>query len=293
MALTKKELKLRIKSVKSTQKITLAMKMVAASKLRKARTSLEQSHFYEKEITKIVLNLLSQDFENKCEISLVSARENSNIHLLIVLSSDRGLCGGFNSSIIKYLKKISKELIEQGKIIKILCIGSKGAEQLKYHKIGDVVENILDITKQEVSFFDAQNIASKIIKYFENNNFASCSILFNKYKSAILSEPTELDIIPIENLNLTEDREGNANYEFDQDAEKILKNIIPTYIAVKIFYALLESASSEQASRMTAMDNATQAAGDMIKSLSLTYNRTRQASITRELIEIISGAEAL
>lgn len=293
MAGTKKELKLRIKSVKSTQKITKAMKMVAAAKLRRARLQLESALPYANEMKKILSNLAGDHSNENNDFPLLVGRESSKTHLIIVASSDRGLCGSFNSSIAKATRRLSDTLENQGKIVKILCLGRKGYEQLKPYLNSKIIEKIDGIVKNQINYKDAENISKKVLSYFENGAFDSCSIIFNKFKSAISQEVTNLPLIPLvlqdDNINLN----SNAQYEYEPNEKNILNMLLPKNIAVQIYYALLENAASEQGARMSAMDNATSSASEMIKNLSLIYNRTRQADITRELIEIISGAEAM
>lgn len=288
-----KTLKNRIKSVKSTQKITKAMKMVAASKLRRARMKAEAAQPYAKRMEKM-LNAVAAATVGSTSISpLLSGNGKDKVHLIIVATSDRGLCGAFNSSIVRASRKKIQELTVTGKDVKILCVGKKGYDQLKtqYGKL--IIDTIEGVSKQ-LTYADAETIAKRIIQLFEAEKFDVCSIFYNAFKSVISQVVTLQQLIPLDTSALAAPASGaNAVYEYEPSEDVILDDLLPRNIAVQIYHALLENAASEQGARMSAMDNATRNAGEMIKDLTLVYNRTRQAAITRELIEIISGAEAL
>jgi F-type H+-transporting ATPase subunit gamma len=287
-----KTLKNRIKSVKSTQKITKAMKMVAASKLRRARMQAEAAQPYAKHMEKMLIALAAGTVGGTGVSPLISGTGSDAVHLVIVATSDRGLCGAFNSSIVRAARKHIQELGQSGKKVKILCVGKKGYDQLKtqYGKL--IIETMEGIGKRHLSYMDAESIAKKVLELFAAGQFDVCSIFYNAFKSVISQIVTLQQLIPLEYSVL--ETTGTATvYEYEPSEEVILEDLLPRNIAVQIYHALLENAASEQGARMSAMDNATRNAGEMIKDLTLVYNRTRQAAITRELIEIISGAEAL
>lgn len=290
-----KDLKVRIGSVKSTQKITKAMQMVAAAKLRRAQEAAEAANPYARSMEKI-LNSLACKVDMDSAPALLAGNGKDNIHLLVVMSSDRGLCGGFNTSIVKETKRMVASLRNQGKEVKILCAGKKGYEQLKSYYAQDIIDHGPAAADKTISYADADDVARKVMYYFEHGTIDVCSIIYNRFQSAISQIVTTQQIIPLEPSQEDEQVDDNtlhAVYEFEPNEEVILEQLLPKNITVQIFSALLENAASEQGARMTAMDNATRNAGDMIKKLTLVYNRTRQAAITKELIEIISGAEAL
>lgn len=288
-----KSLKLRIKSVKATQKITKAMKMVAASKLRKVREQAEAADVYSSRMRKVVASLANSGTD--ADIPLLAGSGKEETYLIIVATSDRGLCGSFNSSIVKAAKKKIANLLAEGKKVKILCVGKKGYDLLKVVYQKNIVKKLEEVGKKSLSYTDADNISKFVLEYFGKEEFDVCIVFYNKFQSAISQIVTEQQIIP---LQIDKDNsEGNENlrtlYEYEPNENKILANLLPKNVTVQIFNALLENAASEQGARMTAMDNSTRNAGEMIKKLTLVYNRTRQAAITKELIEIISGAEAL
>jgi F-type H+-transporting ATPase subunit gamma len=296
---TNKDLKLRIKSVKSTQKITKAMKMVAAAKLRKCRNKAEAAWPYAEKMALLLTNLAGNtSFEDNAPNLLVGNGKQDK-HLIIVATSDRGLCGAFNSSIVRATKKLIQSLTNSGKSVKIFCIGKKGYEQLRPYYKQLIVDKVEGITKREISYSDAEAIAKKVLTAYEANEFDICTVIYNKFQSAIAQIVTEQQLIPLlENeTNFERDlhpaNQVNTSHEYEPSQELILQELLPKNFTVQIYHALLESAASEQGARMTAMDNATNSASDMIKGLTLIYNRSRQASITKELIEIISGAEAI
>jgi len=285
-----KDLKNRIKSVKSTQKITKAMKMVAAAKLRRAREQAEAARPYAEALEKMVLSLASSVPEGAGP-PLLSGKGSHKNHLLIVATSDRGLCGGFNSSIVRATRKRVRELKLEGAHVKLLFIGRKGYEQL-YHEFAPLIVGKLDVLKKKMSYGDAEIVVADILARFEANEFDVVTIVYNKFKSAISQEVTWQQLVPLA-LDKSGNHEPQLAYEYEPDEEEILADLLPKNLGVRIYRALLENSASEQGARMTAMDNATRNAGDMIKRLNLKYNRTRQAAITKELIEIISGAEAV
>lgn len=292
-----KTLKTRIKSVKSTQKITKAMKMVAASKLRRARNQAEAAEPYAKRMEEVLATLASTAKDSVNASPLLTGTGKDNVHLLIVATSDRGLCGAFNSSVVRAVKRRIHELEQQGKQVKLLCIGKKSYEQLKATEKQKIVDTIEGISTKQVSYHDAEGLAQRVITMFEAGEFDVCTVYYNKFVSAIAQLVTPQQLIPLDTPHLAhhdlESKQVLAVYEYEPDEDAILSELLPRNIAVQLYHALLESAASEQGARMSAMDNATRNAGEMIKGLTLVYNRTRQAAITKELIEIISGAEAI
>ena len=286
------DLKKRISSVKSTQKITKAMKMVAASKLRKAQESAEKGRPYSDKMNNIILNLSKSISDKENSPKLLTGSGDDKVHLCIVMTSDRGLCGGFNSNIIKKSKLYFQKIIDAGKILKIITVGSKGYDQLKRTYKENIIEKISFKESKHANYFDADKVGKIIIEKFEKKEFDVCTIFYNQFKNVITQIPQEQQIIP---LKATES-EGNSsedNYEFEPEEDEILSNLLPKNISTQIFKAMLENSASEQGSRMSAMDNATRNAGEMVDKLTIQYNRSRQAAITKELIEIISGAESL
>ena len=286
------DLKKRISSVKSTQKITKAMKMVAAAKLRRAQESAERGRPYSEKMNNIILNLSSNisDIENAPK--LLAGTGDDKVHLCVVLTSDRGLCGGFNSNIIKKAKSYFQKILNDGKELKIITVGSKGYDQLKRVYKEKIIDNISFKESKNVNYFDANKVGEIIIDKFEKKEFDVCTIFYNQFKNVIIQIPQEQQIIPLKDSEY----EGNSsedNYEFEPEEDEILGNLLPKNISTQIFKAMLENSASEQGSRMSAMDNATRNAGDMVDKLTIKYNRSRQAAITKELIEIISGAESL
>ena len=287
------DLKKRISSVKSTQKITKAMKMVAAAKLRRAQESAEKGRPYSDKMNNIILNLSSgiSDIENAPK--LLSGTGEDKIHLCVVMTSDRGLCGGFNTNIIKKAKLYFQKILDEGKTLKIITVGTKGYDQLKRVYGDNIIERISFKESKNVNYFDADKVGKIIINKFENSEFDICTIFYNQFKNVITQIPQAQQIIPIENLKKQEEKKSENFYEFEPEENDILDDLLPRNISTQIFKAILENAASEQGSRMTAMDNATRNAGDLVDKLTITYNRSRQAAITKELIEIISGAESL
>ena len=289
-----KELKNRISSVKSTRKITSAMKMVAASKLRRAQELAESSRVYADSLS-FILSSLAGNTKNSSDLpEILTGRENSKISLLIINSSDRGLCGGFNSNLFRNAKKWISDQQGQGKSVKIITVGKKASSFYKKTDL-DIVANFDDLNSNDRQLQVSEDIKSKIMELFENSEIDEVSILFNKFVSAISQEPTYQSLIPLSNeeTNEEESETNNSVFEFEPDKNELLEYLVPRNFLTQIYRSVLESSASEHAARMTSMDNATRNAGDMIDRLTLTYNRTRQAFITKELIEIISGAEAV
>ena len=286
------DLKKRIASVKSTQKITKAMKMVAAAKLRKAQENAEKGRPYSEKMNNIILNLSSGISGKENTPKLLSGTGEEKIHLCIVLTSDRGLCGGFNSNIIKKAKLYFKKISEEGKTLKIITVGSKGYDQLKRVYKDSIVEKISFKDSKTINYLDAEKVGKMIIENFEKKKFDICTIFYNKFKNVITQIPQEQQIIPLKTSEV-EENSSDDNYEFEPDEDEILSNLLPKNISTQIFKAMLENSASEQGSRMSAMDSATRNAGEMVDKLTIEYNRSRQAAITKELIEIISGAESL
>ena len=289
-----KELKNRISSVKSTRKITSAMKMVAASKLRRAQELAESSRVYADSLS-FILSSLAGNTKNSSDLpEILTGRENSKISLLIIKSSDRGLCGGFNSNLFRNAKKWISDQQGQGKSVKIMTVGKKASSFYKKTDL-DIVASFEDLNSNDRQLQVSEEIKNKIMELFENNEIDEVSILFNKFVSAISQEPTYQSLIPLSNDETSEDESesNNAIFEFEPDKNELLEYLVPRNFLTQIYRSVLESSASEHAARMTSMDNATRNAGDMIDRLTLTYNRTRQAFITKELIEIISGAEAV
>ena len=289
------DLRKRITSVKSTQKITKAMKMVAAAKLRKAQENAEKGRPYSEKMNNIILNLSAGVSDPQSAPKLLVGTGKEDVHLCVVLTSDRGLCGGFNSNIIKKAKNHFEKIQKEGKSLKIITVGSKGYDQLKRQYGNSIIENISFKESKNINYFDAAKVGNLIIEKFQNEEFDFCTIFFNKFKNVISQIPQAQQIIPLENENKNKDKDEKleSNYEFEPDEDEILSNLLPKNISTQIFKAMLENSASEQGSRMTAMDNATRNAGDLVDKLTIQYNRSRQAAITKELIEIISGAESL
>ena len=285
------DLKKRISSVKSTQKITKAMKMVAAAKLRRAQESAERGRPYSQKMNNIILNLSSGISDKENAPKLLAGTGEDKVHLCVVMTADRGLCGGFNSNIIKKAKSYFQKLSENGKELKIITVGSKGYDQLKRAYKDNIIENISFKESKNANYFDADKVGKILIQKFEQKEFDVCTIFYNQFKNVITQIPQEQQIIPLK-IN-EEEKSSDENYEFEPDEDEILGNLLPKNISTQIFKAMLENSASEQGSRMSAMDNATRNAGEMVDKLTIQYNRSRQAAITKELIEIISGAESL
>ena len=286
------DLKKRIASVKSTQKITKAMKMVAAAKLRRAQESAEKGRPYSEKMNNIILNLSNGISDKENAPKLLSGSGNDKVHLCVVMTSDRGLCGGFNSNIIKKAKSYFTKLAEEGKDLKIITVGSKGNDQLKRVYGDKIIANISFKESKHANYFDAEKVGKMVIDKFGAEEFDVCTIFYNQFKNVITQIPQAQQIIPL-NVENSEEDKSEDSYEFEPDEDEILSNLLPKNISTQIFKAMLENSASEQGSRMSAMDNATRNAGEMVDKLTIEYNRSRQAAITKELIEIISGAESL
>ena len=288
-----KDLKVRIKSVKSTQKITKAMKVVAASKLRRAREAAEGSRPYGQAMERMVARLASSAQGQSNAPKLLAGTGRNTKHLLIVATSDRGLCGAFNGSIVRAARKQIRALMAEGKQVRIYTVGRKAQALLsaEFHQI--MIGNIADIARKTVQFASAEQVAKDVLEIIEIEQIDVVSIVYNHFKSAISQVVTWQQLMPLEVPAAEATATSTAVYEFEPSEEEILADLLPRNFTMQLFKALLESAASEQGARMNAMENATKNAGEMIKKLSLKYNRTRQANITKELIEIISGAEAI
>ena len=287
-----KDLKTRINSVKSTQKITSAMKMVAAAKLRRAQDSAERGRPYADRMQQII-NSLAAKADPASAPQLLVGNGKDRTHLLVVISADRGLCGGFNGAITRQTRNEVARLRGEGKTVKLLMVGRKSADALR-RELGDsYLESLEGIQGTSVAFADAASIGETVRAGFENGDFDVCTVIFNKFKSAISQEVTLKKLIPAEVDDSAPADDSGVSYEYEPDEEELLAAVLPRNISTQIYSALLESSAAELAARMTAMDNATRNAGDLIDRLTLVYNRTRQATITKELIEIISGAEAV
>lgn len=293
-----KDLKNRIESVKSTQKITKAMKMVAASKLRRAQLAAEAARPYAERMEGVISSLGASMMGNEGASPLLVGSGRQETHLVIVASSERGLCGGFNSTIVRAAKAHINDLQAAGKTVKILCIGKKGRSQLKA-QYGSLIIDTVDMSHvRRLAFADVSPTSDRLLEMFEAGEFDVCSLFYARFQSALTQIVTRQQLIPVQ-LPEADDAADAANdlngaaYEYEPSEEGILTALLPRNVAVQLFRALLENAASEEGSRMTAMDNATRNAGDMISDLTIIYNRSRQAVITKELIEIISGAEAV
>jgi len=285
-----KDLKNRISSVKSTQKITSAMKMVAAAKLRRAQDQALASRPYTSLMDKIVSKISSK--ASGTSIDLLTGKPENKTQLLVVFSADRGLCGGFNGSITRSVKKEINDLQKNNVNVKLLMVGKKSADSLN-REYGNLFIDKIEGKSAKPNYADAEVLATKIIDLFENGDFGVCRVIYNKFVSAIAQEVTFKSLIPAEVQINEEDKDTASIYDFEPSEEEILNDLLPRNLATQLFSSQIESTASELAARMTAMDNATRNAGEMIDKLTLQYNRTRQAVITSELIEIISGAEAL
>jgi len=295
-----KALKIRISSVKSTQKITKAMKMVAASKLRRAQERAEQGRPYSEKMAETLALLAAGIDPTNAPAMMVGRRDTEgklieNTHLIVVATADRGLCGGFNSTIIRAVKQQIEEAKAQGKKVQLLTVGRKGHEVLKLNYSDLIIDYVNTTEKRTLDYITAEEISDKVAELFEDRKIDSCSIVFNKFVSALQQDVHFQPLIPLtlDNAESKEAETAKASYCYEPESDEILKDLLPRNVAVQIYHALLENSASEQGARMTAMDNATRNAGDMIQNLTLQYNRTRQAAITTELTEIISGAEAL
>ncbi|MAH85255.1 MAG: F0F1 ATP synthase subunit gamma [Rhodospirillaceae bacterium TMED8] len=293
-----KDLRVRIDSVKSTQKITSAMKMVAAAKLRRAQESAEAARPYAMRMENMLGSLAGSLGSFEGAPKLLSGSGSEQTHLLVPFTANRGLCGGFNGSIVRRVRDITLSLKGDEKTVKILCVGRKGHDVLRREFPAEVIDSIEDLGKRHVEYSEAVDVADKVTELFHAGEFDICTIIFNRFQSAMTQIVTPQQLIPFIPADIDEDGTKIDSgpkpvYIFEPEEESILDSLLPRNLAVQVFQALLESSASEHGARMTAMDSATRNAGDMIDNLTLTYNRTRQAFITKELIEIISGAEAL
>ena len=287
------DLKKRIKSVKSTQKITKAMKMVAAAKLRKAQESAENGRPYSQKMQNIILNLTKSINDPQNAPKLLVGTGQDKTYLCVVLSADRGLCGGFNSNICKLAKSNFKKILSEEKELKIITVGIKGLDQIRREYGKYVIKKFSFKDKKKITFNEAEIIGNEIIQLFNKKQFDKCILFYNNFKNVITQIPQAQQIIPTEQKTVKETDDNLLSYEFEPEEDEILEDLLPKNISIQVFKAFLENAASEQGSRMTAMDNATRNAGDLVDKLTINYNRSRQASITKELIEIISGAESL
>jgi F-type H+-transporting ATPase subunit gamma len=287
-----KDMRVRIAATKATQKITKAMQMVAASKLRRAQAAAEAARPYADHMDKVLRNIAAAVAGSSSAPRLLAGTGKSDVVLLVVCTAERGLCGPFNSAIVRLARERANAALAEGKQIKILCVGRKGYDQLKRQFEKQIIETIDLRGVRNVGFDTAEMIAGKVIELFNGGAFDVCTLFYSRFRSVIAQIPTAQQIIPTAAPGGA-DNGDRAVYDYEPDEEEILAELLPRYVATQIFRALLENAASEQGARMSAMDNATRNAGEMIRKQTLTYNRTRQAMITKELIEIISGAEAL
>lgn len=292
-----KDLRGRIASVQATRKITSAMKMVAAAKLRRAQEQAEAARPFAERMERMLASLGASVKGSPGAPALIAGTGSSQTHLIVVATADRGLCGGFNVNIVRRARQLIQKLEDEGKTVKILCVCRKGRDQLRRLHGSKIVQTIEGVGRRAVAFSEADEIGDKVRSMFDNGEFDVCTIVYARFQSAISNVVTAQQLVPaeppVQDDKSQQDDLGGAVYEYEPTEEAILAELLPRNISVQIFRALLENAASEHGSRMTAMDNATRNAGDMINSLTLTYNRTRQAMITKELIEIISGAEAV
>jgi len=285
------DLKKRIKSVKSTQKITKAMKMVAAAKLRRAQESAEKGRPFSEKMNNVILNLCSSISDKDSASKFLVGTGKDTTHLCVIITADRGLCGGFNTNICRKAKNYFEKILKEGKILKIFTVGSKGHDQLKRLYGKYIIEKMNFKGLKKITYKEAEDTGKIIIKLFKESQFDVCKIFYNRFKNVITQIPQEQQIVPIEKQK--EVKMSDNFYEFEPEENEILDDLLPRNISTQIFKAFLENAASEQGSRMTAMDNATRNAEDLVDKLTINYNRSRQAAITKELIEIISGAESL
>ena len=294
---TLKELRVRIRSVRSTQKITAAMKMVAASRLRRAQEQAEAARPYAQRMERVLGSLAALMAGQPGAPPLLAGTGKDDVHLMIVATSDRGLAGGFNATILREARRRIRELDNAGKTVKLLTIGRKGRDGLRRDYARLIHDSLTEVGRRRLSFEEARDISQRVLALYDAGEFDVCTIVFNRFRSAMTQIVTVQQLVPFAPPTAAADAAASglagAVYEFEPSEEEILTELLPNNLAVQIYTALLENAASEQGARMTAMDNATRNAGDMIDRLTMNYNRTRQAVITKELIEIISGAEAL
>ena len=292
-----KSLRLRIVSVKQTRKITSAMKMVAAAKLRRAQETAEAARPYAERMDAVLTSLAASMRARPAAPAMLVGTGKDEVHLVVVMTADRGLCGSFNSSIVREARRLIRSLQGAGKSVRILCVGRKGRDQLRRDYGSLILETIQDAARPRLGFAVAERIGARVAEMFQAGEFDACTMVYNKFKSAIVQIVTRQQVIPFTPpaaaASSAPTAANGAVYEYEPDEEEILASLLPRNLAVQLFRALLENNASEQGARMSAMDSATRNAGDMINKLTLKYNRTRQAAITKELIEIISGAEAI
>ena len=291
-----KELRVRIASVKATQKITSAMKMVAAAKLRRAQEQAEAARPYAQRMDRMLGSLAASATQQAGVSPLIAGTGKSEVHLLVVGTADRGLCGGFNSSIARESRRLIRELRGQGKTVKVLCIGRKGRDQLRREFGSLIIDTLEDVSRPRPSFEKSEAIAQRIMSMLEAGEFDVCTMVYAEFKSAMTQIVRTQQLVPFApaaDEQVIEMSGPSASYEYEPEEQEILEALLPRNLAVQIYKALLENSASEHGARMTAMDSATRNAGDMIDRLSLVYNRTRQATITKELIEIVSAKEAM
>ena len=287
-----KDMRVRIAATKATQKITKAMQMVAASKLRRAQAAAEAARPYAERMEKVLSNIAGSVADINSAPRLLAGTGKDQVHLLVVCTAERGLCGAFNSSIVRLAREKINSLVGQGKTVKILCVGRKGADQLR-RQYGSMILEVVELRVKTLGFDHAEKVSEKIQDLYEKGDFDIATLFFSRFRSVVQQIPTVLQIIPPVFEAAASENAPTISYEYEPDELDILTELLPRNIAVQVFRALLENAASEQGARMSAMDNATRNAGEMIRKQTITYNRTRQAMITKELIEIISGAEAL
>jgi F-type H+-transporting ATPase subunit gamma len=287
-----KDMRSRIASTRATQKITKAMQMVAASKLRRAQTAAEAARPYAQKMDAVISNIASAAAASPGAPALLAGTGRDQVHMLLVCTGERGLSGAFNSSIVRLARERANALIAQGKEVKFFCVGRKGYEQLRRQFEKQIIEHMDLRAVRQLAFKNAEDIASKVIARFEAGEFDVCTLFFSRFRSVIAQVPTAQQIIPLE-LKEQDSKAASTSYEYEPEEDEIMTGLLPRNLAVQIFRALLENNASFYGAQMSAMDNATRNAGDMIRKQTLIYNRTRQAMITKELIEIISGAEAV
>jgi F-type H+-transporting ATPase subunit gamma len=288
-----KDMRIRIASTKATQKITKAMQMVAASKLRRAQSAAEAARPYAEKMSAVISNIASAAAASPGAPALLNGTGRDQVQMLLVCTGERGLCGAFNSAIVRLAREHALSLMNQGKEIKFFCVGRKGYEQLRRQFDKQIVESVDLRAVRQIGFVNAEDIAKKVIARFEGGEFDVCTLFFSRFKSVIAQIPTAQQVIPLKVEEASQANGAAASYEYEPEEDEILTRLLPRNLAVQVFRALLENNASFYGAQMTAMDNATRNAGEMIRKQTLIYNRTRQAMITKELIEIISGAEAV
>jgi F-type H+-transporting ATPase subunit gamma len=293
-----KDLRVRIASVKSTQKITSAMKMVSASKLRRAQTQAEAARPYSQRMERMLGSLAASVAQSPTAPKLLAGTGKDQVHLLIPVTADRGLAGAFNANIGRLTRNIARRLESEGKTVKILPVGRKGRDYLRREMSTRIIDDISYAGRKSINFGDAEAIAERVVAMLAAGEFDVCTVIYNRFQSVIAQVPTEMRLVPAplsaaDQAGAQDSAASKASYEFEPDEETLLARLLPQNLAIQLYRSLLESAAGEHGARMTAMDNATRNAGDMIKRLTQNYNRARQANITKELIEIISGAEAV